>query len=147
MSNPALSKRRKAALACYLAVDLGFVAMGLVYLFSPRFMPYHAHVVGMQWPQVPEGFQRLLLTFQRGSGAAALACALAFAILVLVPLRRGDAWARRAVPAVGLTGVLPTTALVAGLGASTGAPVPLAPLLAAIGLLVAGWLLSLEPRR
>ncbi|MGI5863267.1 MAG: hypothetical protein ACOX6T_14595 [Myxococcales bacterium] len=137
-----MSRPLKLAVGCHLAVALGAAAMGLVYLFSPRFMPYHAQVVGADWEAVPTGFQRLILAFQRGSGVAVLACALALSVLALVPLRRGELWAMRAIPAVGFAGLVPLAVIVGRLGAETGAAVPLLPLLAAIALLAVGWIAS-----
>ncbi|HCF60581.1 MAG TPA: hypothetical protein DFS52_21605 [Myxococcales bacterium] len=137
-----MSRALKLAVGCHLVVALGAAAMGLVYLFSPRFMPYHAQVTGADWEAIPAGTQRLILAFQRGSGVAVIACALALFVLTLVPLRRGERWAMRAVPAVGLVGLVPLAVIIGRLGAETGAAVPLPPLLGAIGLLAGGGIAS-----
>jgi hypothetical protein len=137
-----LSARAKVALGCYLAVAAGEALGGMVYLLRPRFMPYHAQIAGMAWEAVPSGLQRLLHAFQQGAGIAALSCALALALLALVPLRRGEPWASWASPVAGLSCLGPLVGLVAMLGHETGAAVPLAPLVLGVALLAVGWIVS-----
>jgi hypothetical protein len=52
-----------------LAVILGFV-MGLKYLFSTSFTPYHAQVVGKPWEQLEPRVQAIIVGMLRVIGAA-----------------------------------------------------------------------------
>lgn len=133
-----LPLRTRAALACYLLLALGFALQGTVYLVRAEFLPYHAEVLGQGWAELSARLRLLLLAFQRGAGAASLSGALGFALLAWFPFRRGEAWARWAVPLVGLVAVGPLVAVVAWLKASTGAAVPLVPAVAALALLFSG---------
>ena len=137
--------RRRVALACDLLVAFGYAAMGAVYLASPRFMPYHARVAGMTWAEVPPRLRLLLLAFQRGAGAATLACGLAVAILALVPLRRGEPWARWAIAAIGLTGGLPLLAVTVWLARASGVLTPWPVVAASVVVLLVG--VALGPGR
>lgn len=139
---PSPSLRSRAALGCYLVVALGFAAQGTVYLARGEFLPYHAEVLGQGWAELSPRLQLLLLAFQRGAGTASLSGALGFGLLAWFPFRRGERWARWALPLVGLVAVGPLVAVVAWLKLSTGASVPLLPAVGALVVLVAGAVLG-----
>ena len=133
----------KAAWVCHLLVALGFLAVGLAYLLIPEWMPYHARAAGTSWASLDASMQVLLLAFLRGSGAAMLAGALAILVMLAIPYRRGERWARHAVAAVGLSATLPLLAVMLWLEHETGAAPPITAVVAAIALQCVGWGLSL----
>lgn len=139
---PVLSARVKIALSCDLIVALTAVAVGLVYLFSPRVMPYHQRVLGIEWSQLDPGIQLILLGLLRGTGLAALVTGLAVAILLLIPFRRGEPWARWAIAGLALTVLVPGAWTARGLELASGAATPWQLLVAGIALVLAGFLLS-----
>lgn len=145
MKRPSAAPRFRVAAGLYLALALGIAGVGGAYLLSPRFMPYHAEVAAMPWEEVPERLRWLLAAFQHGAGALGLALALGIAALALGPLRRGERWARWTLAAMGFTAALPMLRIVRGLATSTGAGVPLAPLIAGTALLCAALIASFWP--
>jgi hypothetical protein len=105
-------------------------------------MSYHQQATGLGWAELEPGVQTMLLTFLRGDGIGMLATALAMAILLLVPFRRGESWARWAIAAVGLVWFVPTLFLARSLSNATGAETPWPLVLVVIAFLVLGFLLS-----
>lgn len=139
--------RLKAAFLCHLVVALGFVALGVTYLTMPRFMPYHARVANASWESLADPLRVLLLAFMRGSGAATLAAAISIIVILWLPFRRGERWARHAVPAVGLCATLPLSAIMLSLQLKTSAGPPLILVLAAVALQLVAWGLSVGQGR
>src|SRR5512134_1863567 len=93
----AMSTRVKIAVWCYLLGTLILTAFGIVYLVRPEFMPYHSVAVGMPWAAMTPPFQVLILALMRAVGAACLALAILEWTLLLIPFRRGAAWATWAI--------------------------------------------------
>lgn len=94
--------RIKIAFFCYLLAAFVLAVFGLVYFFRPEFMPYHARAVGKTWAELEPGIRWLMLAFLRIIGGGWMAIAAAIGIMAFIPFRRGEAWARLAVPIVGL---------------------------------------------
>lgn len=88
----------KATFACHLIAILIVVAFGVAYAFRSEFMAYHAVVIGMAWQEVSGPFQLLILGLMRAIGSSALAMAVLALFILLVPFRRGELWARWAIP-------------------------------------------------
>jgi hypothetical protein len=137
-----LPLRHRVAAVCHGLVAVGLVLFGLRYLAASSFMPYHAEVVGRSWEALDPGLQRLVLSMLRGAGAATAAGGLALGLILAIPWRRRERWALHGLPLLGLAGVLPLLAIVAGL-ARQGASTPWPAVAGAAILLVAGWALSL----
>lgn len=137
-----MTTKTKIAFGCYLAATAMAMVTGLVYLFSPQFMPYHAEAIGVNWEDLTPRFQMLFLAFLKGGGAGGLGSGLALGIMLFIPFKRGEAWSRWAILAVGLTGYLPVlyTALMVKLNTPASPPWPL--IVVAIALLTAGFFLS-----
>ena len=97
-----MNKAMKVAFGCHLATALLLFIFGLVYLFRPEFMPYHADAVASEWSGVERPYQVLFLALMRATGGAWLATAVAMLILLWIPFRRGDKWVRWTIPTIGL---------------------------------------------
>lgn len=97
-----MTKRLILASACYLLAALLAGSFGLIYVVRPQFMPYHAAAVGRDWTALEPSFQILVLALMKVAGGGWLAAATAIIILLGGPFRRGESWARLAIPAVGL---------------------------------------------
>jgi hypothetical protein len=129
--------------ACYALVSLVSMIFGATYLLRSRVMPYHEEALGRSWQELDRRSQALLLGFMRAAGGGQLAGGLSLAILLLIPFRAGETWALYAVPAVGLAIVLPSLYATILVRVRTQARTPVWVGAAGIGLLVAGFVLSL----
>jgi hypothetical protein len=138
-----LTLRRRAALLCHALVALGLGLSGLRYLLASEPMPYHQHLLEQGGLAVPPSTQQLVLALVHGAGAAMLAGALALGLLVAIPWRRGERWARHAVPVLALCGLGPLFVVTLRLGA-LGASTPRFPVAAAVALTLLGWALGCD---
>ncbi len=138
--------RTTAALACYLIVILVALSFAGIYLLRPQFMPYHAVAVGTSWSEVPPRTQTLFLALMRVGGGGWLAVAVGMAILLAIPFRRNEPWARWALPLTGLSAAVPTLYATLLVKARTPASPPVAGAAAAIVLLVLGFALTVPGR-
>ena len=95
-----MNTKMKIAFACYMLVALISVLIGLRYFFSSEIMQYHQEVIGMSWADVQPRFQKMFLAFMNGAGLSLFTQGLALIILLFIPFRRGEIWARWAIPAL-----------------------------------------------
>lgn len=137
-----MSTKLKIAFVCNFISVILLVAGGLIYFFSTELMPYHQEVLGIGWNDLDTRYQLMLRSFLKGAGLAALVPGIAMGILLFIPFQRGDAWARWAIPTVGLLLLLPTTYIAAKLANLTGVNIPWQLLLIPTGLLIFGYFLS-----
>jgi hypothetical protein len=142
-----MSIRMKIGFWCHLLATLLIGIAGLIYLFRLQFMPYHAIAVGKTWVEVNSAFQILLLALIRVVGGAWIATALAMGILLFIPFRQGMRWARWSVPAIGLVAELPALYVTLSVTLNTPATPPWKAVVLSMVLLVAGFILSLEPEK
>ena len=132
-----------AAFICHLAAYLMAVAFALRYLATQRFMPYHRAAIGHDWERLAHGMRVAIVGMLKIVGGGMLAAAAGGLLIVLIPLRAGEAWALYGAPLPGLCLGLPTLYATLYIRRETGAPTPVAPAIAFLLLLVAGFLLSL----
>lgn len=131
---------------CFLFAAVVTVAIGLVYTLRTELMPYHLEVLGTSWEQLPPRYRLMFRSLINGAGAATLATGAALLILTLVPLRRGEPWARWALLLVGLLAAGPTTIIVLRVALTTTASPPWALVVLLDLVLFAGFFLS-KPRK
>jgi hypothetical protein len=137
-----MSLRTRAAFGCYLIFAVLFGLGGIVYATASEIMPYHQQVTGMAWAELEPGVQVMFLGFIRVLGCLNFIAALSVGILLFGPFRKGEPWARWAIPALCLAVLVPHTATAFHLAAATGAPTPRALLVVFMLLAIAGFLLS-----
>jgi hypothetical protein len=97
-----MKARGTIAFLCFLVAGILLAAFGLVYLFTPKFMPYHAAAIGTSWEKLTPAYQALFLALLKAVGGGFLASATACFILLFIPYRAKAAWARWALLVVGL---------------------------------------------
>ena len=119
-----MTTRYKAAFACSLLTMIAFAGFGVRYFFATELMPYHAAALGQSWSAMSPNQQITFITLYRAIGAGMLSTALAFAFLLFIPFRRGDAWSRWAMTSVGLSFTGLTIFLTLSFKAATGAAPP-----------------------
>ena len=107
-SRPARSLRHKVAAWIYVSIALPSLALGAIYLFRPTFMPYHALALGKEWAELDAATQVLIKALMDVAGGGWLALGTLLLLLVAVPIRRGERWARWAAPTASLLFYVPT---------------------------------------
>lgn len=140
-------RRDIAALAAYSIPTVGLFLQGLVYLTTPRFMPYHADALGSSWEMLPANYQGFVIGVIKAMGAGSVGVTLALAILLLIPFRRGERWARWAVPAIGVVFTALTAYAAFTIDVRTPASPPWRQTLGLTALYAAGALISQWPSR
>ncbi len=98
---------RKIAFGCHVFCILVISAMGLVYLFTPQFMPYHQKAIETSWEDLNPQYQTAVMASIRTVSGGFLAAGLSLGFLLGVPFRKGEKWASWAMMGVVLTVGLP----------------------------------------
>ena len=135
-----------AAAACHALAALMFVAFGVGYLARSEFLPYHRQAIGLEWKALIPSLQVLLLALMRVAGGALLGVGLAMLALLASPFRRGEAWARWAVAAVGAAAGVPALHAVVLVRTRTPGESPVVLVVAGLACIALGFLLSLLHR-
>ena len=150
---PGLRGRHLAAACLYVGTAVVSLVLGAVYLLRDSFMPYHAAALGRSWSELDAATRVLLKALMEVAGGGWLALGLLVVLLVAHPIRRGERWARIAVPAALLVFYVPSLlATVSVLRATPSSPPwqlnVLACLCAALGVLLdAPWRTGPAPSR
>ena len=138
--------RRNMAFACFLLGGVIPLAFGIKDLLTTRFAPFQEVAAGMQWEQVPPGLQNLFGMMTPLSGVNLIGFSVALLVIIVVPFRRGEAWADWALLLI--LGVISLIAayLLYDISTETGATLPWFGPLVALALFVAGFFLSTNRR-
>lgn len=97
-----MKARATIAFLCFLLAGITLAAFGLVYLLSPKFMPYHADAIGISWEELTPRYQALLLALLKAVGGGFLGSSVAFLTILFIPYRARAAWARWALLGTGV---------------------------------------------
>ena len=138
--------RERWAMVMHAIPTVGLMLQGLLYVVTPTFMPYHADALAVRWEELPPHYQGFLLGVLKGMGAGSIAVTLAILIMLAIPFRRGHAWARWAVPVVGITFTALTAYAAMTIALRTDASTPWRQTLGLVALYVTGALISYWPR-
>jgi hypothetical protein len=98
-----MQRRNVWAAVVHAVPTVGLFLQGLLYVTTSRFMPYHGDALEVTWEALPLHYQGFILGVIKGMGAGSIGVSLALLIMIALPLRRGEDWARWAVPTVGIT--------------------------------------------
>jgi hypothetical protein len=140
-----MTLRNKVAFWCLAIPTLVELGLGVIYFTSAGIMPYHQEVVGVGWSELPPGARTMLTALVNAYGSAHFAVGVALSVLLLIPFRRGEAWARWAILAAGLPVIGGTAYVSARLAYTTGAHMPWPGALALLALFVLGAAIA-QPR-
>lgn len=143
----AMRRQDVLAAVAFAIPTVGLMGQGLLYVVTPRFMPYHAEALATTWEALPPHHQGFVLGVIKGMGAGSIAVTLALAILLLVPFRRGEPWARWAIPLVGTVFTALTAYAAYTIDVRTPASTPWRQTLGLFALFVIGAAISYRPRR
>ena len=139
-----MSKTTRVAFVLFFLTFLGILAFGCIYLLMPTFMPYHQVAVGQEWSALTPEMQVLILGFMKVSAAGMLSAAAAVGMLLFIPFRRGENWARYALLIIGLIEMLPTIYAVVMIRIRTPATPPLSAVIAGVIMLILAFILSYD---
>ena len=124
------------ALVSLVLAALLALALGVRYLLTKTFMPYHATVLGKPWTDLEPRLQIIILGMLKVAGAGLLGYGVAL-LWLLLPLQRGEAWAAWAVLTVSLAVVVPILYVVVTLRRiEPSAKTPIVPTLVVLALVV-----------
>lgn len=142
-----MSTKFKLALGCNIVGITLIGTVALIYLLTPQLLPYQETAIGEPWSGLSLGLQTQFLSLLKVCGGGYLATAACLSVLLWIPFRRREAWARWAIPAIGMPAIL--TVNYAGLGIILHTPArpPLIAGPAAVVFLLAGLILSADSFR
>ena len=100
--------RRRVALSLYAGTALVSLVMGTIYGLRDSFMPYHAVALGQSWSELDPASRVLIKALMDVAAGGWLALGALVLLLVAVPIRRGERWARFAAPGALLLFYVPT---------------------------------------
>jgi hypothetical protein len=103
-----MDARSRTAAILYLVNAGVSLLLGVVYVMRDEFMPYHADALERSWEAVEPPLQTLLSALMQVAGAGWIVLGIATLVLVAIPMRRGEIWARWLVPALLLVFYVPT---------------------------------------
>jgi hypothetical protein len=136
--------RLKVSFYLYILICIFGMAGGIVYLSVPTMMPYHLQALGIPWNDLAEGVRALLWVMVKVIGGLSVIIGAVMLVLVLIPFRNKEPWARYAVFGGGFAAnafMLGATVVVRSM---TGAHTPIAMMAASTGVVIAAFLLSLD---
>ena len=137
-----MSTMQMVAFGCYALVGLLFLAFGVIYLTTPKFMHYHAEAVGKQWEELEPHTQVVLSGLLKLGGGGLVGFALSMGFLLAFPFRGGEVWARYAIAVIGMVGALTSWNSLVLVKRKTGAKTPVMAANIGILMIVAGFVLS-----
>ncbi len=127
---------RRIGLGLMLLAGIFSIGAGVRYMLAGEFMPYHAVVAGKSWAQLEPGIQTIVTGMLRIVGGGFAACGVAL-LWLLVPLSRGERWARWAALTTAMTVWIPTQYVTLMLkNAAPQAQPPIVPTVIMLGLVV-----------
>ena len=97
--------RKQIAFSCYLAAIIIIASIALSYLFTPHLLPFHEQAIGVAWSKLQPGFQTQFLSLMKVAGGGYWATAVSLGVLLFIPFKRGDKWARSAIAGIGIPAI------------------------------------------
>jgi len=87
------------------------ILLGLVYLLSPRIMPYHERFLGKTFEELDPKTAYLSLASLKVVGALALSMGIGFVMMIKFQFSRGDRHARWIIQVMSLVALVPITVI------------------------------------
>lgn len=134
--------RDKVAFIIYLLSCLTVLGFGLVYVFCSTIMPYHQEAIKINWEQLSPGIQILLQGLIKIAAAGMFVTGIIGMVLLFIPFKRGESWARWALPLVGLLWNIPGLYVSSSIALKTHASTPWQFSLAGIIMMIVAFILS-----
>ena len=100
-----MNAKTKFAFGCYLAAILIIASLALIYLLTPQLLPYQEKAIGVSWSELTTGVKIQFLSLLKVCGGGYLFTAISLAVLLFIPFKQGENWARWAIPAIGIPAI------------------------------------------
>lgn len=139
-----MTGKLKIAFWCNLGAVVIVSTIAIIYLLTPQLLPYQEAAIGMSWAELQPGLKTQFLSLLKVSGGGYLFTAISLLVLLLIPFKKGEAWARNAIPAIGIPAVLIVNYAGLTIILNTPGRPPLFAGPIVVILLLAGWFLSGE---
>lgn len=134
--------RQNSAFACFALALLIILGIGIVHYTATEPLSWYRAALGVGWDQLTPGTRAVFVTYFKIAGTGQIGVSVALGIILFIPYRRGEAWARWTLLIVGGGASLLSSYGILTTELSTGASVPWYNPLASLVLIVAGFLLS-----
>jgi hypothetical protein len=134
------SRAMKISFWLYALATLASLLIGLLYASRSQIMPYHLEALETTWDGLGPSYQVLLKALLNGGGFYGIANGLFMLMLLLIPFRKGEAWAGYSIGLIGLAGAVPLTYIVYTVKTNTAGNPPLSVMVIVVGLMIAGLL-------
>lgn len=136
-----MSARFAIALVLNWLIVAVMFGVGVHYLVSKQLMPYHLRILDVPWTDLTPRTRILILTLMKGTGMVGICTAVSLAVLLAIPFRGHEPWARWAILLVGATALVPMLVGAVRVRSETGASAPWWPHVALLAALtLAFWL-------
>lgn len=103
-----MNLKLRLSFVLYVVNILVMLGIGLTFVFSNEFFPFHSEVIKTDWQSVDVKAQILYLGMMRTEGAGFLATATALAFLLYFPFRKREAWSFWAITTIGVVEYSPS---------------------------------------
>ena len=134
------SRAMKISFWLYGVTIVASLLIGLLYASRSQIMPYHLDALETSWEGLEPSYQVLLRALLNGGGFYGVANSLFMLVLLLIPFRKGEAWAGYSIGLIGLVGALPLTYIVYLVKTHTAGNPPLIVMIVLVLLMIAGLL-------
>ena len=78
---------QRASLALFLLLGITLCGLGLVYLITSEFMPYHSQAIETDWGDLNANYQGLYLGFLKGLGSGAFIVGVTVISMAILSIR------------------------------------------------------------
>lgn len=134
----------KISFSCYLITAIVSIVFGIIYLTRPKFMPYHALALEKEWTELDIKTQTLILALMRVAGGGFLATGMTVILLMYLYIKTTEEWIIFIIPTIVFVTLLPSLyATLIVKNRTPGLP-PVNLNLLLIGLMLTGFILSLN---
>jgi ABC-type Fe3+ transport system permease subunit len=106
-----MEKRLKVATIMLYVFAAFLILFGLVYLLSPRIMPYHERFLGKTFEELDPKTAYLSLASLKVVGALALSMGIGFVMMIRFQFSRGDRYAWWIILVMSLVALVPITVI------------------------------------
>ncbi len=137
-----MSLKKRIAFCLFSIVAIISLITAIRFFMSDTIMPYHQVAMGDTWDNFEPGVRVMTLNFMRAAGLGFLIVSISVFILLFIPFRKGEKWARHALTGIILTHLSAMVFIINNVRSNTPAEPPLGQIVFFIIVTLAGYFLS-----